>query len=482
MNKLLKKLFSAYLTNYPLTIAYMWQASEYRYYGFLKWWARVEDFRTVSVRGKLVHTKIGNLVYLLSVLTSFAYWVLNMLIIWYLRHHLVVISVYAIFVVLAYSLYVAIFTAIPIYFMYGLWFLPKEDRAIAKSKAIFAGHRGTIIAVAGSYGKTTMKELLLAVLSTENEVVATEGNRNTVLSISKFASKLTGKEDYVIVEFGEARKDDIARLTNMVQPDFAVITGLAPNHLDGYETIDEIANDLMVLVAHTGKENTFINIDSPDLSARLSEFGKGYSQKGCLEWSVEGVKVAIDRTEFKLKGYDEELKVSTKLIGRHNIGVVSFVVAFAREADCGAKSIEKALASQEPHEHRMHPKKLHGAWLIDDTYNGNIEGMKAGLALLKELKTKGQKRYATPGLVDQGAETVRVHVELGKAIAQAKPDYVYLMNNSVTEIIKNTLQSEKFKGKVQIVDEPLSFYQNIESVLAKGDIILCQNDWPDYYA
>ena len=126
----------------------------------------------------------------------------------------------------------------------------------------------------------------------------------------------------------------------------------------------------------------------------------------------------------------------------------------------------------------MRPYQLSGAWIIDDTYNGNIEGMKAGLALLKDLEAK-RKIYVTPGLVDQGAEEKRVHRELGEAIADASPDKVILMRHSVTPFILDGLRD--FKGELIVEDDPLDFYANLDKFVAAGDLVLMQNDWPDNY-
>jgi UDP-N-acetylmuramyl pentapeptide synthase len=107
--------------------------------------------------------------------------------------------------------------------------------------------------------------------------------------------------------------------------------------------------------------------------------------------------------------------------------------------------------------------------------------MKAGLLLLKQLRTTGRKIYVTPGLVDQGAETERVHAELGRIIGDAQPEEVYLMKNSVSDIIEASLVGAGYKGRIKVISEPLQFYQNLESIVARGDIVMCQNDWPDYY-
>jgi UDP-N-acetylmuramyl pentapeptide synthase len=129
----------------------------------------------------------------------------------------------------------------------------------------------------------------------------------------------------------------------------------------------------------------------------------------------------------------------------------------------------------------MQPYRMSGAWIIDDTYNGNIEGARVGLELLKAL-TANRKLYVTPGLVDQGKETKRVHTQLGEYIAAANPDTVVLMKNSTTSYIETGLKNSEYQGEVRIERDPLAFYENLKYFIAAGDIVMMQNDWTDNYA
>jgi UDP-N-acetylmuramyl pentapeptide synthase len=129
----------------------------------------------------------------------------------------------------------------------------------------------------------------------------------------------------------------------------------------------------------------------------------------------------------------------------------------------------------------MQPYQLQGAWVIDDTYNGNLEGIRAGTVLLAELPAK-RKIYVTPGLVDQGAEKERVHKEVGRLISEAQPDMVVLMRNSVTGYIEEGLKAGGYSGEVRIETQPLEFYTNLSHFVATGDVVVMQNDWTDNYA
>jgi UDP-N-acetylmuramoyl-tripeptide--D-alanyl-D-alanine ligase len=185
----------------------------------------------------------------------------------------------------------------------------------------------------------------------------------------------------------------------------------------------------------------------------------------------------IKGLSFRLGGKDG-LDVKSSLLGRHLIAPLALAVYLARQYGLTDKQIQAGIAKIESFEHRMKPYQLSGAWIIDDTYNGNIEGMKAGLALLSDLDAK-RKVYVTPGLVDQGADSDSIHVELGQAITKAAPDEVILMKHSVTDSIVKGMA--KYKGQLTIEEDPLNFYTNLDKYVAAGDLVLLQNDWPDQY-
>src|SRR5665213_3582687 len=134
---------------------------------------------------------------------------------------------------------------------------PKEASLINESASIFANHPGIKIAVAGSYGKTTMKELLKTVLSEGLKVAATPANKNVSSSHAYFAAKLKGDEDILIIEYGEGAPGDVARFARITQPTHAIITGLAPAHLDQYKTLQAAGKDIFSVADHLNGKHVY---------------------------------------------------------------------------------------------------------------------------------------------------------------------------------------------------------------------------------
>lgn len=453
----------------------MLQQVEYNPGKFLIWVKSIPNLSTVKRRGELVLT---NRVKLMLVISYIAW-------------------LFGFVVAIAFSLYVRSFLPMamlifaPLFSIFSLFgsslllqkFIvsPAQSRELAAANQKLGGMKAVRIAVLGSYGKTTMKELLLTVLSEGKKVAATPGNKNVLISHARWVDKtVKGDEDVLVFEYGEGESGpgDISRLAAFSQPDIAVITGLAPAHLDVYPSLKSVAEDFASIAKTVEHKNIFVNGISKQLRSYVE--GNYYTIAGIADWKVSDIHIDFKATSFTLLSEHKKLHLYTGLLGAHNIGPLCAVVAIARQLGLTEKQIMNGVANTMSYEHRMQSRSLGGAWIIDDTYNGNIEGMRAGLELLKALPGK-RKIYVTPGLVDQGSEVQAVHEELGHLIATVNPDRVVLMQNSATAYIRTGLNNGEYLGEVTIETNPLEYYTNLDHFLAAGDVAMLQNDWPDSY-
>ena len=481
---MMSSLPSLYRLRYPAILVYMLQNTEYQIGPYLQWYWRTQDFSRVEHRRRLVYTRPARLLLLIIVIGILAQIGLGLGLIWlWWRGALPGGWAFGLALILAYPVVWAHLIVLPLIAGRLLVVLPRQRRQIAVSEQIFQRHPGEKIAIVGSYGKTSMKELLLTVLSAGKKVAATPANLNVAVSHAAFARQLEGDEDILLIEYGEGAPGDVARFARTTHPTRAVITGVAAAHLDKYKSTHDAGKDIFSVAGYlSDKSRCYVNNDCAacDTFIRGQAF-QGYSHEGALGWKVRDVSVNIHGLEFTLVKAQRRIRVRSGLLGRHNIGPLSLAAGLAAEFGIGIRQIEAAVAGTLPFEHRMQPYQLNGAWIIDDTYNGNIEGIKAGTALLKELPAR-RKLYVTPGLVDQGAETKAVHRSMGQYIAAAEPDKVILMKNSATEFIAAGLTQAGYKGEVVVESDPLGFYSNIDKYIAAGDLVMMQNEWPDNYA
>ncbi|HSX00527.1 MAG TPA: Mur ligase family protein [Patescibacteria group bacterium] len=460
----------------------MLQNTEYRTGPYLKWFWHTTHFERVMYRRTLDRTKAARLLLLVLRIGMGLEVIAGLLAIyWWWMHGATGGAAFGIALIVAYPLVWAHLVVAPLLVGRYAVVRPRQRRAVHASRALFEKFAGVKIAVAGSYGKTTMKELLYTVLSTGKKVAATPANKNVSESHALFARKLQGDEDILIIEYGEGQPGDVKRFAEITKPTHAVITGIAPAHLDRYRTLERAGRDIFSVGDVVAPEHVYVNGESADALSFVEPEQQLYNQKQVLGWKIHDIQIDFSGTRFAMKKGKSTLQLHSKLLGRHQVGPLALVAALAHGFGLSDKQVEAGVSRTKSYEHRMEPYQLSGAWIIDDTYNGNIEGVRVGTQLLKELPAK-RRIYVTPGLVDQGAESAVIHEEMGKLIAESKPDMVVLMKHSVTPFIQRGLEAAGFKGELLIESDPLTFYVNLKLFVATGDVVLMQNDWPDNYA
>ena len=458
----------------------MLQNTEYRLGNYLKWLHRTTDFSIVMKRRQLDMTKkvrlllavlrVIALVLFLAVVAGMVLTVITNDYVWAIYSALLILLAPHI---LSYGILIPLFV--------GWLFIqkPRERAMISRARKTLSEHAGYRIAIAGSFGKTTAKEILLAVLSEGKKVAATPGNMNTAIGISRFIQKLNGDEDVLIFELGEEKVGDVRRLSRLTRPQAGIITGINEAHLASFKSLENTVSTIFELADFVEGPKLFVNGESQLVKKHKKADQIVFDRKSVHGWKVSNATTAVSGTEFTLSKADVSIQAQTSLVGLHTVGITAAVMVIAYELGLTVKEIEQGLRNVKAFEHRMEPRPLHGAWLIDDTYNGNSEGVQAGLAFLKTVDAK-RRIYVTPGLVEQGDKTESVHEMIGETAASSA-DIVVLMQNSTTEFIKKGLKRKKFKGQLIEVDDPLEFYSNLEHFIAAGDVVLMQNDWTDNY-
>lgn len=475
--------WTRFLPSYPTVLVYMLQASEYDAGEFLRWFHRTDNFRRVMRRRSLDRTmKAKALLTVLWLLVLCMAAVLLLTAAWTVQSHRYLIGGSASLAILLLTPWLeAYLVLVPLLLGRVLIQAPRERRMLAEAERILRAHPAKKIAIAGSYGKTTAKEVLLAVLSEGLHVAATPGNMNTPIGISRFATTLTGDEEVLIFEFGESHVGDVKELAELTHPDMGIITGANEAHLSTFKTLERTVGTIFELEDYLGDRPLYKNAESALVASRIHKGdARAYDRSGTDGWKVSKAEVSFEGTSFTLKKGARTIAARVGLLGLHNLGVMTAGVAIAESLGLSDVQIERGLSKVRPFEHRMEPRPLHGAWILDDTYNGNSEGVEAGLKLLASLPAK-RRIYVTPGLVEQGDKTQEVHEKIGRLVADTA-DVAVLMRNSVTDHILTGLHAAGFKGKIDIVDDPLAFYANLEHYIVAGDVVLMQNDWTDNYA
>ena len=474
----MKKIFALYRPRYLRTLAYMLQASEYNPRDYVEWLQRTRDFSQVARRKDLVLTSKARLVLLILWLMAGLYW-LGVLALafaggsltWAAAAFLVIIAPYA----LAYAVLV------PVLLLRYLVQVPLERRIISQASERIRRHKGVKIGIAGSYGKTTFKEILLAVLGEAKSVAATPGNYNTPIGISRFAKTLRGREQVLIFELGEYYPGDIKRLCEMVRPQIGVITGVNEAHLSKFKTLENAARTIFELADYLDDKPVYVNGSNPLTRSFAAPDHIIFDAEGAGDWKVSEAETSLDGTSFKLTRGKEKLKLRSPLLGMHQVGPLAAAAVIAHQLGLTAKQIEQGVANTSPFDHRLQLiSRDHGVVTIDDTYNGNPDGAKAAIDFLRQ-KHGHRRIYVTPGLVEMGRRAQQVHESIGAQLADAC-EVVVLVRNSVTPFIEEGLKEAGFGGEVLWYPDAQSCFAALKNITKAGDLVLMQNDWPDNYA
>jgi UDP-N-acetylmuramoyl-tripeptide--D-alanyl-D-alanine ligase len=480
---MISSLISPYSPRYIATLVYMLQSTEYRTRPYLAWYWRTQDFSKVVRRRQLERTRAARLL-LVALGLGMALQVIAGIVLiglWH-WHGLTGGWAFGLALIVSYPVVWAHLLILPL--VLGRLFIvaPQQRMQVLESERVFKDHSAVKIAIVGSYGKTSMKEILLTILSEGKRVAATPANKNVAISHAQFARTLKGNEEILLIEYGEGAPGDVAKFAKITHPTHAVITGVAPAHLDRYKTVQAAGKDIFSVVDYVpDKHQCYINAESAETKSFMQAEFVRYDRSGTMDWKVSNVAVSLNRLTFTLSRGKCRLQLSSGLVGRHQIGPLALAAALAYEFGVRDEAIVSGVAKTKPFEHRMQPYQLGGAWIIDDTYNGNLEGIRAGTELLRELPAK-RKLYITPGLVDQGKESKHIHEEVGRLIAGSGASVIVLMQNSTTEAIKQGLTAANYNGEIRLETDPLNFYTNLEHFVSVGDVVLMQNDWPDNYA
>jgi UDP-N-acetylmuramoyl-tripeptide--D-alanyl-D-alanine ligase len=277
-----------------------------------------------------------------------------------------------------------------------------------------------VIALTGSAGKTTTKEMLAAVLEQKYNVLKNEGTQNNHIGVPLTLLKLKSAHDIVVLECGTNQPGDIPWLADVARPDAALFTNIGESHLEKLKTPEGVLKEKWALVSFMKpKSPVFINADDKRLLAQVSKA----KHLKIITYSIER-KSDYKAGHIVLKEGSLKCTIAGKIIelnscGMNNVYNALSVFACGRQFGVPAADISKALKSFKFPRGRGQILKLGTGWMIDDTYNANPVSMRSALQTLDALTTDGQKIFVAADMLELGAKAKSLHQEVGKSVAKS---------------------------------------------------------------
>ncbi|WP_070962423.1 UDP-N-acetylmuramoyl-tripeptide--D-alanyl-D-alanine ligase [Vibrio sonorensis] len=329
------------------------------------------------------------------------------------------------------------------------------------------------IAITGSCGKTTVKEMVASILAYKGQVMFTAGNFNNDIGVPLTLLRSTPEDDFAVIELGANHIGEIAYTTELVQPDVALVNNVAAAHLEGFGSIDGVKQAKGEIYQGLKAGSTaLVNLDSQ---------GGGYWDSVLRDKQVRTLSMtntdadfyptdieltAQGHAHFVLHTPQGSAKVKLGIVGKHNIANALAAAALALEMGSDLASIVTGLADVKPVKGRVEVIELTPKLtLIDDSYNASVPAMKAAVELLSGFESN---RWLVLGnMAEMGEESLELHREVGKHAAPFKFEQVLTYGDD-TKAISDVCGGKHFLTHQELID----FIQNELDVASTTNTIL----------
>jgi UDP-N-acetylmuramoyl-tripeptide--D-alanyl-D-alanine ligase len=288
-------------------------------------------------------------------------------------------------------------------------------------RAARAQFKGPLIGVAGSNGKTTVKEMIAAILSQRGPCLATRGNLNNHLGVPMTLLRLDDSHLSAVIEMGANRRGDVEQLVQIARPGIGLITNAGAEHLEGFGSLEGAARAEGEMVAGLPASGTAV-INADDTYASLWRAGtaaqvRSFGLRAEADFYAAGLKFEVQAqdfaTRFRLHSPLGEVDLTLALAGRHNVRNALAAAAAATSAGATLGDVAAGLGSMRAVKGRLQLRRTRtGAWLIDDSYNANPSSARAGLEVLSELP--GRRWLVLGDMAELGEFADSSHRELGE--------------------------------------------------------------------
>ncbi|HEX6538173.1 MAG TPA: UDP-N-acetylmuramoyl-tripeptide--D-alanyl-D-alanine ligase [Candidatus Dormibacteraeota bacterium] len=351
-----------------------------------------------------------------------------------------------------------------------------------------------VIAVAGSYGKTSTKHILAQLFADQAAVLPTRKSFNTLMGVTRVINEdLKARHRVFVVEMDAYATGEIAAIGDLVHPAIAVLTSVGPQHLERFGDMGSIAAALYEVVQALPAGGTaFIHAGDAG-GAVLAERAAG-EQRDVVRYGIAGTAKALDvfasdvvldgsgaRFRWTWPKHELQRDVSIPLLGRHQVLNVSAALAVVHRLGNDLDAAVAAAARLRPVEHRLEPLAVTGpVRVIDDSYNANPVGVHDALDVLAVLDG-GAKVLVTPGLVELGAVEEAENRRYGEHAATVCDHVIVVLAKPAAALQAGLRAGGMPPDRIHVARDLGDATAIIGRITRAGDTVLFANDLPDTY-
>jgi UDP-N-acetylmuramoyl-tripeptide--D-alanyl-D-alanine ligase len=334
------------------------------------------------------------------------------------------------------------------------------------------------VAITGSNGKSTTKQMVTAALGSLGPVLKTEGNFNNLIGLPLTVLRWTAKDKVAVLEMGMSEPGEIARLTQIARPQIGLITNVSPAHLELLQNIENVAKAKGELFDNMKDDGTVIvNLEDP----WVKKIAEGYKGRVYTFGMQNDADVRFGRMESKgLESVDmilyvegEEHQVHLPVPGTHNVMNAMAAISIARVLNVPASKAIEGLEKFEPMSMRMERLQLsNGVQLINDCYNANPISVKEALRTVSGAKRAGRLIVVLGDMLGLGKNAPQCHREVGAAAAQYKVDKLFVFGEHSADIVGGASQEGMNSENIDSYADIDKLKKDVFDFVSAGDVIL----------
>ena len=329
-----------------------------------------------------------------------------------------------------------------------------------------------VIAVTGSCGKTTAKELIAHVLTRRFKVLKNRGTENNRVGVPKTLFQLDVSHEVLVAEMGTNEPGEIDLLASILAPQMEVLTQIGSSHLEKLGSLEGVKAEKLSMVRSLERGGLLIlNGQDPMLADVQSGVHRvlraGFSKKSC-DAAAEQVWCHEKGSTF----YVEGVLFETPLVGRHNILNCLIAILVARSLGMKDEEIREALAEFKAPPGRLNLKEIVGVRFIDDTYNSNPTSFLAALDTLKEFKIREKKGVVCGDMLELGRHSETLHRRIGAVMAEHLLDFIVAAGPQSVALADEALKSGFDPKKIHLVKDSVEAGEALRHLVSAGDMVL----------
>lgn len=348
-----------------------------------------------------------------------------------------------------------------------------------KARKKLKTYKTKIIAITGSNGKTSVKNILQQMLSCRYSVQASPKSFNTPLGLSLFINnELKRETEFAILEYGARHKNDIKKLCKIFGADYGILTSISSQHLESFKTLKNVTNTKNELPKFLKNKLCIFNLNNQICNTLFQKkSGKKIGINLNKKSNIFATDITIKnfKTFFTINIKNQKFYVNTNLLGEHNVVNILLAFALAKYLKIDTKNLIEIIKNLQPVPHRLEYIKSH-INILDDSYNCSLESAKNAIKVLSYCPNK--KMIATPGIIEGGKDQYKINFKLGKLCTNI--DYIIIIGNTNKKAILAGLKSLNSNSKIFCV-QSLEIAKSYFLKLNHDDTLLLLNDLPDDY-